>query len=243
MNFKNLLLLAVIYSLFFSYYCFGIEISLEGTEKGKTLSIACVDMEKLYKEYPKVEQSKKEYESLKKEKQTEIEEKEKEIKEIQDEIKKIEQEIEKAKTQTSQQVEPVITSTSPETSVLVSTETSSEKLLSTSTETLSEIVTLSTSTAVEQKIDISKLELDLQEKNKLLEEKKVECEELKKKTQIELKEFENSKTMAIMADLYKIIKELAEEENISIVVEKGNVLYGLPNIDITDKVIDRLRGK
>jgi len=231
MNFKNLLLLAVIYSLFFSYYCFGIEISLEGTEKGKTLSIACVDMEKLYKEYPKVEQSKKEYESLKKEKQTEIEEKEKEIKEIQDEIKKIEQEIEKAKMQTSQQVEPVITSTSPETSVLVSTETPSE------------IVTLSTSTAVEQKIDISKLELELQEKNKLLEEKKVECEELKNKTQKELKEFETSKTMIIMADLYKIIKELAEEENISIVVEKGNILYGLPNIDITDKVIDRLRGK
>ncbi|MFN3967239.1 MAG: OmpH family outer membrane protein, partial [Endomicrobiia bacterium] len=87
------------------------------------------------------------------------------------------------------------------------------------------------------------LESQLQEKKNILEEKNKEYEELKEKIKIELKEFEKSKTMTIMADLYKIIKELAEEENISIVVEKGNILYGLPNIDITDKVIERLRGK
>ncbi|MFN3966342.1 MAG: outer-membrane lipoprotein carrier protein LolA [Endomicrobiia bacterium] len=56
----------------------SVEISIEGTSKS-AINIACVDMERLFKEYPKVEQSKKEYETLKKEKQSELEEKEKAI--------------------------------------------------------------------------------------------------------------------------------------------------------------------
>ncbi len=240
MNIRNLILFSIFYSLF-SLFCYSVEIPIEGSSGG-AVSIACVDMEKLFKEYPKVEQSKKEYETLKKEKQTELEEKEIEIKNIQEEIKNIEKEIENIKESIhkiseSEIVQPIEISTAP-VEILISTDT--EILIS--TETFSETITTSTFT-VSKTTDIATLEIQLQEKKNIIEEKNKEYKELEEKIKKELKEFETSKTMAIMADLYKIIKELAEEENISIVVEKQNILYGLPNTDITDKVIDRLRGK
>jgi Skp family chaperone for outer membrane proteins len=65
----------------------------------------------------------------------------------------------------------------------------------------------------------------------------------RKEKEIELAEFEKNKTLAIMSDFYRLIEDIAKEENISVVVEKSSILYGLPKVDLTEKARERLRGK
>ncbi|OGS22632.1 MAG: hypothetical protein A2252_03370 [Elusimicrobia bacterium RIFOXYA2_FULL_39_19] len=73
--------------------------------------------------------------------------------------------------------------------------------------------------------------------------KQQENTSLKKKSDKALKDYEKNRTMALIGELYKIIEELAKEEDISIVIEKSNILYGTGGTDLTDKVLERLRGK
>lgn len=90
---------------------------------------------------------------------------------------------------------------------------------------------------------ISEKETDLVLKKDLITKKQQEYTDYKKKNEKDLKEYEKNKTLALMGELYKIIEDLAKEENISIVIEKTNVLYGSGGIDLTNKILERLRGK
>lgn len=70
-------------------------------------------------------------------------------------------------------------------------------------------------------------------KNDVLELKKKYDEELSKKAAKE-----NEK---IFKKIYYAIEEVSKEERVSIVVDKKNILYGRKTLDLTDKVIKKLR--
>lgn len=52
---------------------------------------------------------------------------------------------------------------------------------------------------------------------------------------------EGRRTDQVLARLYRAISAVARQEGVSVVVEKANVLYGHPAVDLTDKVIKYLR--
>lgn len=59
----------------------------------------------------------------------------------------------------------------------------------------------------------------------------------------DLEELEQRSTEIALRDLYKIIKEIAEKENISVVLDKSSILYGQDSFDITEKVLQKILKK
>jgi len=73
--------------------------------------------------------------------------------------------------------------------------------------------------------------------------KKEELETAKKKTKDDIVKLEASNTKAVLSDIYKMLEKIAVEENLTIVVDKNNVLYGQASQDLTDKLRERMRGR
>jgi Skp family chaperone for outer membrane proteins len=75
-----------------------------------------------------------------------------------------------------------------------------------------------------------------------LETKQTEYAEARKLAEDDLKAFEKQQSQFILGNLYKSLKELADEEQVAIVVDKSSVLYGSSAIDLTDKLLNKVRG-
>jgi Skp family chaperone for outer membrane proteins len=85
-------------------------------------------------------------------------------------------------------------------------------------------------TAVEKvKTEISKLKLDI--------------DNAKKRTKEDIIKLEADNTKAVLNDIYKMLEKIAGEDNLTIVVDKNNVLYGRASQDLTDKLRERMRGR
>ena len=59
----------------------------------------------------------------------------------------------------------------------------------------------------------------------------------------EMTELEKKQTDEVLADIYGILEKITVEDNLSMIVDKTNVLYGHPAQDYTDKVLERLQGR
>jgi Skp family chaperone for outer membrane proteins len=75
-----------------------------------------------------------------------------------------------------------------------------------------------------------------------LENKKTEYEELRKQAATDLSVYEKQQSQIILGKIYQALKDLAQEEQISVVVDKNSVLYGDATIDLTDRLQQRVRG-
>lgn len=77
---------------------------------------------------------------------------------------------------------------------------------------------------------------------KELEEKQAEYEDIRKQAANDLATFESQQSQMILGKIYQALKELANEQQISVVVDKSSVLYGDATIDLTQKLQERVRG-
>jgi Skp family chaperone for outer membrane proteins len=77
---------------------------------------------------------------------------------------------------------------------------------------------------------------------KELEEKQADFEEQRKRAQDDLIAFERRQNQVILGNIYQALRDLAQEQQVSIVVDKTSVLYGDATIDLTDKLQDKVRG-
>jgi len=104
------------------------------------------------------------------------------------------------------------------------------------------LVATSTSTAVDSSTDT----VHFQESESLeteLAKKKDELEISRKKAVKELEKLEENRSLQILGRIYNILKDLAQEEGISMVVDKTSILYGSEAVDLTYKLRNRLRGR
>lgn len=77
---------------------------------------------------------------------------------------------------------------------------------------------------------------------KELEDKKSEYEELRKQASADLATFESQQSQMILGKIYQALRDVAEEEQVSIVVDKSAILYGAAAIDLTERLQQRVRG-
>ncbi len=70
----------------------------------------------------------------------------------------------------------------------------------------------------------------------------VENEEARKHAADELIAFEKRQSQVILGKIYAGLKELAEDEQVTLVVDKTSILFGSASIDLTDKLLSRVRG-
>jgi len=73
--------------------------------------------------------------------------------------------------------------------------------------------------------------------------RQLDIEDKVKSNKDELIKLEDTNTKAVLADIYKLLDKLAVEFNLTIVIDKNNVLYGQASQDLTDKVRERMRGR
>ena len=75
-----------------------------------------------------------------------------------------------------------------------------------------------------------------------LEAKQADYIDARKQAEDDLKSFEKQQSQFILGNLYKALHELADEEQVAVVVDKSTVLYGSSTIDLTDKLLSKVRG-
>ncbi|MDI6785339.1 MAG: OmpH family outer membrane protein [bacterium] len=102
--------------------------------------------------------------------------------------------------------------------------------------------------------EIEKLERELKEAIMLSEQEKAKREAVIKQKKLAIQKFadtiksgllkeEQDQTQRIIKIIYEVIEDIAVKEGVSIVVDKSMVLYGIEEINLTQKVIDILNKK
>jgi Skp family chaperone for outer membrane proteins len=75
-----------------------------------------------------------------------------------------------------------------------------------------------------------------------LETQMAELEEMRKQAERDLAAFQNQQSQMILGKIYQALRDLAQEEQVTLVVDKSSILYGDAAIDLTDKLQSRVRG-
>lgn len=82
------------------------------------------------------------------------------------------------------------------------------------------------------------------EEIKNLEEKikngEAELADFEKQSEQELAEYEEASMRQLLGKIYTALKKLSEQEEISVVVDKRNILYGKKTVDLTEKLLSLL---
>jgi Skp family chaperone for outer membrane proteins len=77
---------------------------------------------------------------------------------------------------------------------------------------------------------------ELDEKEKGLETERLKIEQ-------DLVDEERHRSQAILGHIYVVLQELAEEAQVNVVVDKSSILYGTAQVDLTEKLRERLRSE
>ena len=135
--------------------------------------------------------------------------------------------------------------------------TTNTVLLTTSTAvqiTTNTAVQITTDTVIQQPVtitdkvkskqdEINNKEKEIEKFKDKIDKAELLLEQDKQKFKQDYEELEKTKTLVIMTDFYKVIENIAKEENIAIVVEKTSILYGITKIDLTETVRERIRNR
>ena len=73
-----------------------------------------------------------------------------------------------------------------------------------------------------------------------LKDKEEDLRSFQRMAEKELLEYESRKTELLLGRIYVALRELAAKEEVSVVVDKRNILYGQKAVDLTDKLLKKL---
>ncbi|MBI3292078.1 MAG: OmpH family outer membrane protein [Elusimicrobia bacterium] len=68
-------------------------------------------------------------------------------------------------------------------------------------------------------------------------------QDLRRQIEQEIHRMEEEKSLAVMARIYRALEEVANEESVTLIVDRQHVLYSKSALDLTEAVKQRLRGK
>ncbi len=202
-----------------SSFGFALDIPLGGAIGGVEsagMKIGYVDMEKIFQLYPKTQDAKVDYSKQLKAKREELAKAESELNAVQSKLTVLESTLKGSTTPLGKS--DVADGTTPPPS------------------------------STDEKIDPELENLEAQEPASLmalrkeLEDKKLDFQEKKKRAQDDLFAFERRQSQVILGNIYQALRDLADEEQVSIVVDKSSILYGAADIDLTDKLQTKVRG-
>jgi Skp family chaperone for outer membrane proteins len=75
-----------------------------------------------------------------------------------------------------------------------------------------------------------------------LQTKETEFEEARKRALEDLASFESRQSQVILGKIYEALVNLAEDEQLTLVVDKSSILFGSASTDLTEKLQERIRG-
>jgi Skp family chaperone for outer membrane proteins len=81
-----------------------------------------------------------------------------------------------------------------------------------------------------------------QDMKKQLEAQMAEIDDMRKQAARDLAAFQNQQSQIILGKIYQALRDLAQEEQVTLVVDKSSILYGDAAIDLTEKLQNKVRG-
>lgn len=192
------------------------------TQDVYVFKVGVVDMDLVLSEHAKSKEFQKEIKFFEENKRLELVSYEKEIEDLIKKKIEIFNEIEQLKQQLLQYDK-----------IFTNTDTTVDSATTNLQEKEQEIQQIKNNIDSKQK-NIEEIEKNIAEKKELLKQKQneieLEIEKMKQKYEIEL-----------FANLYDIIKKVASQEGLNIVIDKSGILYGESKIDITEKVLKMIK--
>lgn len=91
-------------------------------------------------------------------------------------------------------------------------------------------------------VSVSAVRDTILEREKGLAEKEAGLEQARAEAAKAVKDLEERRSLQIFGKLYSALVQLAEENNVSLVVDRASILYGQAAVDLTDKLSRRVRG-
>ncbi|MFN3550430.1 MAG: OmpH family outer membrane protein [Endomicrobiia bacterium] len=192
------------------------------TQDVYVFKVGVVDMDLVLSEHAKSKEFQKEIKFFEENKRLELVSYEKEIEDLIKKKIEIFNEIEQLKQQLLQYDK-----------IFTNTDTTVDSATTNLQEKEQEIQQIKNNIDSKQK-NIEEIEKNIAEKKELLKQKQneieLEIEKMKQKYEIEL-----------FANLYEIIRKIAVQEGLNIVIDKSGILYGESKIDITEKVLKMIK--
>jgi len=74
-----------------------------------------------------------------------------------------------------------------------------------------------------------------------LERMQIESREQQAAAEKNLLDLESRKSEILLGKIYRAVQEVARREGVSVIVDKGAILYGHNAVDLTDKVLKYLK--
>ncbi|MBI3548961.1 MAG: OmpH family outer membrane protein [Elusimicrobia bacterium] len=89
---------------------------------------------------------------------------------------------------------------------------------------------------------VSEIEARIADRAKLLEQKRAELKTYEDQVEKNLLDLESRRTEIILGKIYAAVQVVAQAEGISVVVDKSQILFGHKAVDLTPKVLEKLKG-
>ncbi|MBI4668556.1 MAG: BamA/TamA family outer membrane protein [Elusimicrobia bacterium] len=219
----------------FPPFLWGVSVSKAQIAPKRGAVIATIDLERIFQAYPGTKKAREEMEKLILIKENEIAAKRAEIFSLVEEIALLK----------SQAVQPQTAATDqsgPPASLFAQNQTGASTDTLTGAATSQALPGLNAApapapTAVLPAVSNPQIE----QKEALLKTKKEELKRLERDAEKNLESLEEAKTKTLLAKIYVAVKELAEEKNVDMVVDKNAILWGASRLDITEELMRRLK--
>ena len=72
-------------------------------------------------------------------------------------------------------------------------------------------------------------------------EKDIAFQDYQAKVEADLRVLEKHRVKLLLGKIYDVVQEVAKDEGLSVVEDKKNILFGQDAVDLTDKVLARLK--
>lgn len=208
----------------------ALEIPLKSAAGGG-ISVGYVDMESVFQEYPETKKAKNEYYIELAKRREDLTKKEQELTALRQQIAVLQG------TLSESSVVPVPTSNLSDPASIAPSETSPTGTDATSNGAPGPVAppAVSSTSVAAANASVLDRKRELTQKEQQLEQARIEAAKA-------VKDLEETRSLQILGKLYNAMVQLAEENNISLIVDKSSILYGQQAIDLTEKLSRRIRG-
>lgn len=227
----------------------AVEVSLE-ENRAERGNIGFVDMQKLFKLFPETQKAKQNFEDVLRQAEEQVNLRKAELIGLRAEISRLKMEkelVEKITPPAPKKTEKKKEEPKPEpqaastTTVAGSTATAAAEgpqmlqLPGMSAETSTPVTQPRIHSTLEE------FEHKIAEKQKTLETKEKEFKTYQAQVEKNLLELESRRTEILLGKIYGVVQDVARQEGVSVVVDKSQILFGHKAVDLTDKVVAKLK--
>ncbi|MBI4056577.1 MAG: OmpH family outer membrane protein [Elusimicrobia bacterium] len=231
----------------------ALEISLE-ENKGERGGVGYVDIQRVFKVHPETQRAKEEFEMEIRKREEGLNQKKAEILGMRAELARLKQEREFA-SRLPLHIPEASRGRPQASSAPISTPTqnSASPTVSPSTQTLLQlpgvggvpVVSVSsagpTAGVTVPAINLEDLDYKIAQKTADIKAKEQELRAYQKQVEKDLLDLENRKSQIILGRIYQAVREVAQSEGVSIVIDKKSILYGQTGVDLTEKLLKKLQ--